>query len=233
MDEVMEYIKRLYPGMTIIDPDQKIPPWGPPEPPHPVWPENPIRPSKPTVPVWPEYTTRPSRTTRPRRTRRPTQRPGTGTRRPSPGGPASGEYKELLDDILRHTNIYRQKHHSPPVTWNAEIARKAQAYAEVLARSYDQRLVHDSDHTYGENLGAATPNIAKNIVHNWYNEVRYYDYNKATFSSGTGHFTALVWKETTEMGCGAAMGQSMIFVSCKYSPPGNMMGDFRENVLRP
>jgi hypothetical protein len=40
----------------------------------------------------------------------------------------------------------------------------------------------------------------------WYDEVTNPGYNFETggFSGGTGHFTQLVWKGTTELGCGIA-----------------------------
>ena len=36
----------------------------------------------------------------------------------------------------------------------------------------------------------------------WYNENEKYDYNSPGFKMETGHFTAMVWKGTTHIGCG-------------------------------
>ena len=49
----------------------------------------------------------------------------------------------------------------------------------------------------------------------------------------TGHFTAMVWRATTELGCalGSCPGQRLWV--CQYNPPGNMMGAFPANVPRP
>lgn len=40
------------------------------------------------------------------------------------------------------------------------------------------------------------------MVHAWYNEINEpgYDFAKATFTGGTGHFTQVVWK-----GCGSPL----------------------------
>ena len=56
-----------------------------------------------------------------------------------------------------------------------------------------------------------------------------YDYNNAGFGHGTGHFTQVVWKETTEIGCGESGG----WTCCRYLPAGNMSmpGWFEKNVL--
>jgi hypothetical protein len=65
----------------------------------------------------------------------------------------------------------------------------------------------------------------------WYDEVKDYDFNAARFGMNTGHFTQVVWKGTTELGCGIALGRSWIYGVCHYGPPGNVIGAFRENVL--
>lgn len=62
----------------------------------------------------------------------------------------------------------------------------------------------------------------------WYNEVEYYDFNTpGGFFSATGHFTQVVWKGTTKLGCGL----SGDYVVCRYSERGNLLGAFEENVL--
>ncbi|XP_046556952.1 protein PRY1-like isoform X5 [Haliotis rubra] len=35
----------------------------------------------------------------------------------------------------------------------------------------------------------------------WYSEISKYDYNKAGYSNGTGHFTQMVWKSSKGTGC--------------------------------
>jgi len=64
----------------------------------------------------------------------------------------------------------------------------------------------------------------------WYNELNDpgYDFANPGFSSGTGHFTQVVWKTTTKLGCGYTGG----YVVCRYCEvAGNMMDAFEQNVL--
>jgi len=64
----------------------------------------------------------------------------------------------------------------------------------------------------------------------WYDEVTNpgYDFKNPGFSSGIGHFTALVWKSSTKLGCGI----SGVYVVCRYCDgPGNYMGQFPDNVF--
>jgi hypothetical protein len=69
----------------------------------------------------------------------------------------------------------------------------------------------------------------------WYNEVQYYNYDQGGFSMKTGHFTQVVWKNTAKIGAGIAYNgaRTKAYVVAQYTPPGNYLGQFKENVLRP
>jgi hypothetical protein len=59
------------------------------------------------------------------------------------------------------------------------------------------------DGPYGENLAFGFSN-ASSAIEAWGDEREYYNFDKPTgFSEKTGHFTQLVWKSTTEVGCAA------------------------------
>lgn len=50
----------------------------------------------------------------------------------------------------------------------------------------------------------------------------------------SGHFTQVVWKETTQLGVGVATVGTRSYVVAQYRPAGNMTmpGKFESNVLR-
>jgi hypothetical protein len=50
------------------------------------------------------------------------------------------------------------------------------------------------------------------------------------FSSATGHFSAIVWKSTTQVGCATVSCSGRNFVTCSYNPPGNVIGQFNTQV---
>merc|ERR1719509_343211 len=69
-------------------------------------------------------------------------------------------------------------------------------------------------------------------VDGWYEEGQGWRYNMGLgFSMGTGHFTQVVWAGTTSVGCATAQGSQWTYVVCNYGPPGNMQGQFNQNVL--
>lgn len=67
----------------------------------------------------------------------------------------------------------------------------------------------------------------------WYNEVTIYDFSRPGWSSGTGHFTQLVWADSLRMGCAqaesCANGPTYI---CQYSPAGVVSVDVRSIMAR-
>ena len=76
----------------------------------------------------------------------------------------------------------------------------------------------------------------KEVADRWYSEIKNYNFQQPGFTSGTGHFTAMVWKNIKKMGVGkASASDRSSFVVARYFPTGNVInqGFFEENVLPP
>jgi hypothetical protein len=163
--------------------------------------------------------------------------------------------------ILEAHNRWRALHQAAPLDWSDELARYAQAWAETLARDHPGLLLHSEDRNgvrpeasdlgyggWGENLywgsallwsdgrrEARLDLAAGEVVDSWGNEVEWYDLETGVCSPlaehGCGHFTQMVWIETTTVGCGRAFGadRSQVWV-CSYDPPGNYDGEYADNV---
>jgi hypothetical protein len=65
----------------------------------------------------------------------------------------------------------------------------------------------------------------------WYDEIKLYNFNGGDFSEATGHATQMLWKGSTQLGCGWAPGCQLLV--CHYDPPGNVIGQFSQNVSPP
>lgn len=149
---------------------------------------------------------------------------GVGT--PDPASPV------LVPMVLARHNKYRAMHKAPFLQWNATLAQWAQQKAAPC------KFAH-SGGPYGENLAAGFSDIAASIDA-WYNEVSLYNYAAPGFSKSTGHFTQVVWKSTTQVGCAyqtcsGANGVPGKFLMCEYIPAGNVInaGYFAANVIKP
>lgn len=155
-------------------------------------------------------------------------------------GQASIDLAKLRSDAVSTHNTYRTKHKSPNVTIDDTLNQSAQAWAQTIATK--GQLEHSTTKN-GENIywGGESTNLGSAAVESWYSEIQDYDYNNPVFSDSTGHFTQVVWKSTTKVGCGAAPGPATIegkkydgvYVVCQYSPAGNGEGQFADNVLKP
>ena len=76
---------------------------------------------------------------------------------------------------------------------------------------------------------------AQDAASQWYDEIKNYDFSQPGFASNTGHFTQMVWADTTQMGAGRAVKGTSTYVVANYLPPGNItnQGYFEKNVKRP
>jgi glioma pathogenesis-related protein 2 len=153
----------------------------------------------------------------------------------------------LGSSVLSSHNTYRAIHHAPSMTYSTALRDSAQRWANTIAST--GAFKHSGTQGVGENLYVSytsdssidASKLGADAVKDWYDEVKNYNYANPGFSSNTGHFTQVVWKDSTQLGCGAAKGTATIkgtqynafYVVCQYSMPGNMQGAFQDNVLKP
>ncbi|KAK8146875.1 hypothetical protein G3M48_002478 [Beauveria asiatica] len=132
--------------------------------------------------------------------------------------------------MLNSTNTYRRQHNASSLEWNATLASFASSYLADAARK-DCKFAH-SGGPYGENIAIGYAN-ATAATEAWGDERREYDFRKPGFEHSTGHFTQLVWKDTTTVGCERVLcGARGWFVACEYWPRGNVQGQYEDEVQR-
>lgn len=135
-----------------------------------------------------------------------------------------------ISEILNAHNKYRIELNIPPLKWSNELAKHAKAWADRLAGT--GRMYHSSGSGEGENLWMGTSGYYSltQMVDGWGGEKRYY--KDGTFpgvsTSGSwadvGHYTQIIWRNTTEVGCAKSTGGGNDYFVCRYSPPGNYIG---------
>lgn len=135
-----------------------------------------------------------------------------------------------MQELLDAHNRRRAEHCAPPLAWSSELARHAQAWADSL-RERGCAFEH-SGGDYGENLAAGTSGTlgGEAVTEMWYGESARFDFRRGGFSMHTGHFTQLVWIASEHVGCGVTQCDGMDVWVCNYDPPGNVEGEYRENV---
>ncbi len=133
------------------------------------------------------------------------------------------------NDVLAEHNKYRKEVGVPSLKWSDSLATSAQKWANQLA---SRNTMQHSSGKYGENLWAGTKGrySQTQMVDSWGSEKKYFIANRAfpnTCNGGwqkCGHYTQMIWKNTTEVGCGIARGARMDYFVCQYNPPGNFQG---------
>jgi pathogenesis-related protein 1 len=143
----------------------------------------------------------------------------------------------------------------PPLVWNPTIADYAQQWATTLATSMCANPQHRTSaeleaKDYGENLAAfgasgtvrgGTVSTAADAVTEWASEKACWTFgtiegtekcDKVCYtnlnSDGCGHYTQVVWRTSTELGCGVATCKNGALTEdiwiCNYAPAGNFIG---------
>jgi hypothetical protein len=156
---------------------------------------------------------------------------------PAPtNGTASTGGGAISQQILAAHNKYRAEVKVTSVTWSNALAQDAQKWANHLASLGGQQLIHSPNNqrpNQGENLWMGTAGYFSlmQMVDSWGEEKRYFRNGAFPNVSSTGnwadvgHYTQIVWRKTTQIGCGMAKAGGNDILVCRYSPPGNYMGE--------
>ncbi|CAE6458429.1 unnamed protein product [Rhizoctonia solani] len=146
--------------------------------------------------------------------------------KPSEGNSGNAE----IDAYLKGHNDIRAKHGASPLTWATDLAAAAAKWAENCVWEHSKGKVG----AFGENLAAGSGLGAAAAVKMWTDEASEYDPANPQYS----HFTQVVWKATTEVGCAVRSCNNLLtgysgavnFHVCEYRKPGNVIGQFAQNV---
>lgn len=116
-----------------------------------------------------------------------------------------------------------------PLAWSPDLAAYAQRWANHLASDEHCNLVHTANDPYGENLfgGSGASYTALSASQAWYSEISKYHYGvlNATNWAPTGHYTQMVWRNTTQVGMGqTSCNNGAVVIVAEYDPPGNYLG---------
>jgi hypothetical protein len=143
------------------------------------------------------------------------------------------DLSRLESRLLALHNRERAATGARPLVWDSGLAAGAAAYGPALERL--GKLAHSPPATrlgQGENLWMGTRGAyaLEEMAGGWAAE-------KTLFRPGTfptvstsgnwsdvAHYTQMIWKGTTRIGCAVHKSRKWDFLICRYSPPGNVVG---------
>ena len=149
-------------------------------------------------------------------------------------------HQQRFEGVLQAHNGVRLKHGLKPLKWSNKLAKYSQEWADHLGRGNHCQIKHrPGNPPYGENLYRSSAlqwsdgrrelmaiNV-KEVVKSWTDEERWYNYqtNRCQPGKQCGHYTQVVWENTTEVGCAVKVcaDKSQTWV-CSYNPAGNYIG---------
>jgi len=138
----------------------------------------------------------------------------------------SEEHTINIEKFVSRHNYYRRMVKVPDVKWSEELAAVAQKWANRIAIRCE--LKH-SKSDFGENIYWHS-NMTREevVVDSWAKEKELFKERKHIYKSGKGygHYTQIIWKETTHIGAAVknCRGGGQIWV-CNYNPRGNWIGE--------
>lgn len=142
------------------------------------------------------------------------------------------------NDIINYHNDLRRKEGGSNMAilrYNPKLAHLAQQWAQRCRAEHGQPPFSANDVGWKDLGQSYALHSAKDWKPNdgvkaWFDEKKDFDYNSLGCRGVCGHYTALVWGDTTDIGCGIAFCPSISgfsnahFLVCNYGPAGNWQG---------
>ena len=160
--------------------------------------------------------------------------------------PEKADLERFQRDALKRHNYYRKYHQSVPMELTQKLNDYAQQYAETLAEKDEMQhsTKEEREKIYGDWTGENlyyfwTSQIDLTItgaaaVDDWYDEIKDYDFQNGKSKNGgvVGHFTQVLWKDSTQLGIGVAKSsKNSVYVVGNYHPGGNFNNNELKNVF--
>lgn len=157
----------------------------------------------------------------------------------------SSAHTEELDTAAitaEHNKLRAEAGVTEQLSYSPALAKSAQDWANHLKRSHHCQMQHSKPKgQYGENIFWASPLIWSDgrtelrkvspaeVTDSWGSEKADYNYASNACAAGAicGHYTQIVWRDTSKVGCGVAVcsdSREQVWV-CHYAPAGNISGE--------
>lgn len=141
----------------------------------------------------------------------------------------------LDDRLLAAHNRERSEMGVPPLQWDPKLAANAAIWADHLSRSgkFEHSPDEPNQEPEGENIWGCSPGYyaPESMVALWASEKRHFASGTFPKISRTGnvqdvsHYTQLIWKNTTHVGCSVSESGAEEILVCRYRTAGNVYGE--------
>lgn len=169
----------------------------------------------------------------PDRPDRPAWADGRMVREARPEGRPPQSLANFEARLLAIHNRERAAKGAQPLVWDRSLASAAAAYGPALTTLGS--LAHSEPSSrpgQGENLwmGSRGAYSLEEMAGSWADERSLFrpgifpNVSASGKWSDVGHYTQMIWRGTTAVGCSLQRSARWDFLICRYSPPGNVVG---------
>ena len=134
--------------------------------------------------------------------------------------------------LMQFVDLHNEERASLGLTdlsWSDELAQQAQQWANAMA--FKDEVSH-SGSGQGENIWYGDNNSAtiEDMFGFWLSEKQFFietqpvPENCSQSWENCGHYSQIVWSQTSHIGCAASASQTNDYVVCRYDPAGNIQG---------
>jgi hypothetical protein len=143
------------------------------------------------------------------------------------------DLRNFAERIVSLHNRERAAVGASPLAWDASLAAAAAAYGPALAAH--GRLEHSPAQSrpgQGENLwmGTAGAFSIEEMIVSWATERSLLvpgvvpNVSRSGHFGDVGHYTQMIWRATTRVGCALHRTRASDYLICRYAPAGNVAG---------
>ena len=134
--------------------------------------------------------------------------------------------------MLEAHNKFRSEIGVDKLEWSNRLAKNSLKWAKILKKRCSNNLKHSPKKYrkgFGENLALYINQTveASDVVDYWATEKECFDFKTKKCIDNNcicGHYTQIIWRNTTEVGCAVVQCEDKQIWVCQYDPPGNYVG---------
>ena len=137
-----------------------------------------------------------------------------------------------MKGMLEAHNKFRSEIGVNKLEWSNRLAKNALKWANILKKKCSNNLKHSPKKYrkgFGENLALYINQTveASDVVEYWATEKECFNFatKKCVNNCLCGHYTQIIWRNTTEVGCAVVQCEDKQIWVCQYSPAGNWVGE--------
>uniref|UniRef100_A0A0N4ZDW6 SCP domain-containing protein n=1 Tax=Parastrongyloides trichosuri TaxID=131310 RepID=A0A0N4ZDW6_PARTI len=143
------------------------------------------------------------------------------------------KFRPFANYTMNQINFYRKNHSVPLLTKDFSLSLESEMYSKEQDKNNTKSffIVNNTSVIMGEKSLKKNEDL---VVHNWYDQIKKYDFKKPNLTMENQNFVAMMYKNATNIGCSEfnTSDTFSVYITCIIKIIGDFKNDFKENVLK-